>query len=161
MPSIEIICVGQEHPSGFRDRPFAILAERRLDSHREPSLFQKCFDDLQGCIYHLGNPILKRQADGWFFAYALLNDKCRNQSRSQYLQFKAEFVPFIKFMIFELVRASPSKQLVFTSDWQFGPKRAKSFGPITTEQFWKLHDTFKLRLNSLYDVVEKLSAPPR
>jgi len=150
MPSIEIICVQQKSPTDFGEMPFAVQAERKLASHRIPSLFQKDFEQMRGCIYHLGNPKLRREPDGWFFAYELLSE----QKHNRFLEFKSEFVPFIKFIFHELLKVSPAKQIVFTSDWQFGPKRPERFEPMTSEVFWKLHDSLKLRLNSLYYLSE-------
>ena len=58
MPSIEIVCIDQAEVSHFDNLPFLVEAENRLLSHREPhSLFQREFDVLKGCIYHLLNPM--------------------------------------------------------------------------------------------------------
>ena len=154
MPSIEIICIQQKDPSDFGEMPFAVQVEQKLVSHRIPSLFQTDFKQMRGCIYHLGNPKLRSETDGWYFAYELLSEKCLGQRDNHFLEFKSEFVPFVKFILYELLKASPIIQIAFTSDWQFGPKRPERFKPMTSEGFWKLHDTFKLRFNSLYYLSE-------
>jgi hypothetical protein len=134
--------------------PFAVRAENKLVSHRTPSLFQNDFNQMRGYIYHWGNPNMKCEKDGWFFAYELLSEKCLEQKNNRFLEFKSEYAPFVRFILHELLNASPIKQVVFTSDWQFGPKRAERFEPIISAGFWKLHDAFKLRLNSLYYLSE-------
>jgi len=59
MPSVEIICLRQVEPLQFDSLPFAVEAESMLISHRLPSHFQSDFDQLSGCIYHLGSLELK------------------------------------------------------------------------------------------------------
>jgi hypothetical protein len=83
VPSIEIVCIGQLASIDFNDLPFAVESSAELKSHRIPKpLFQKDSSDLQGCIYHLGNPDLKAQRTGRiFFAYELLSDPARSAPR--------------------------------------------------------------------------------
>lgn len=156
MPSIEIICVRQESPTDFTRLPFPVIAERDLVSHRTPSLFQMDFDTMRGCIYHLGNPSSGNDAEGFFFAHRLLSEKCRDQERNRFLEFDSQYIPAVRWLLQELLKASPAGRIIFTSDWQFGPRRTGRFDPIGSGQFWKLHDAFKLRLNALYPLRESL-----
>jgi len=45
---------------------------------------------------------------------------------------------------------SPEGRLLFTTDRQFGPRRARRFAPLGLDEFWRLHDRRALRLNAAY-----------
>ncbi|MGA2436458.1 MAG: hypothetical protein ABSG25_14380, partial [Bryobacteraceae bacterium] len=138
MPSIEIICIGQTSPRDFSHLPFAVECGTELKSHRMPRpLFRKDFASLTGCIYHLGNPDLKTQRKKrLFFAFDLLSDRARYASRSTFLEFRPESIPAIHDLFVSLIESSPIHQLLFTSDWQFGPKRPYRSSMVTIEEFW-------------------------
>ena len=148
MPSVEVICVGQPDPIDFADLPFAVAAESRLQSHRSPpSLFQRDFEQLQGCIYHLGSPHLKApNAPGCFTAGGLLVEWW------DVIYFKRWYVPHVERLLRELLAASPEGRLVFTSDYQFGPPVRRYRRPLTLATFWKRHADKRLRTNSLYPI---------
>ncbi len=148
MPTIEIVCVGQIEPLDFSELPFAVLAENKLVSHR--GLFQSDFDKLQGCIYHLGNPDLRGDEDGMFWAYELINDAIQENADEDYLKFDDEFIPHVKTMIGKLLAASPHSQVTFSSDWQFGTEDVRRFEAISEQKFWQFHDSCELRFNALY-----------
>ena len=148
MPSVEIICISQPEPIVFENMPFRIDAEKELRSHRTPSpLFQADFDQLTGCIYHL-----TKQSKGAFTAYELI-DVCWRE-----LRFKPEYVPYVQQILSMLLDASPQGKILFTSDYQFGPKRKRYKRPITLDKFWTLHDEGKLWANALYPVVQNKQA---
>jgi hypothetical protein len=154
MPSIELICINQKEPVTFPDAPFSIIGEDRLVSHRVPSpLFQSDFNALSGCIYHLGDPDLHdRPKQGVFTAYDLLSEQCRSQDETVFLEFNEEYVPFMKNLIQRLLHESPIGKVLFTSDYQFGPRDAQRYGVILSEGFWALHNTRKLRFNTSYEI---------
>ncbi|SRR5579872_613589 len=138
----------------FGHLPFAVESGMELKSHRTPKpLFGEDFAKLQGCIFHLGNPDLKNRRKGRaFFAYDLLSDRSRSAARPTFLEFRPEFVPGIRELLGSLVQSSPMREVLFTSDWQFGPKRAYRSPIVSLEEFWSLHDARKLRLNAAYPI---------
>ncbi len=137
MPSIEIICVEQAEPLQFEGLPFDVYAEKELISHRTPSpLFKSDFDAMSGCIYHI-----VRKNGGW---------NAGNLVDWEALKFKEEFSPYIKELLEVLLQASPVHQLIFTSDYQFGPDVKHYKRPRTLDKFWKAHDASKLHFNALY-----------
>lgn len=143
MPSVEIVCIGQTTPTVFEDIPFRIDAKSRLLSQRTPSpLFQNEFDALNGCIYHL-----IKHPNGACTAFELLD------SWWEELCFKPEYVPVVSRILNELLDASPSGQVLFTSDYQYGPKRRRYRRPIRISRFWELHKAGKLWANALYPLV--------
>lgn len=153
MPSIELICVGQREPTQLPAFPFAIRAEPQLISHRLPSIFQTDFDQLRGCIYHLGSPFCDAAGyEGAFFAYELLSKRCRDSNVHRFLEFAPEFLPGIFDLLGILLAASPARLVIFTTDWQCGPKSARRYRQITERTFWQRHKNRKLRLNALYSV---------
>lgn len=153
MPSIEIVCVGQEQPSDVPDYPFAVVSSTDLLSHRGPSsLFQRDFNQLRGCMYHLGNPECSASDyQGPFFAYELLRDE---QPEAIRLQFSAEYQETIKGLLLRLLRESPDGQVLFTTDWQAGPERPIRAGMVSWARFWAMHDAGELRLNTSYIIHE-------
>ncbi len=152
MPSIEIICIDQVDPIVFNDLPFAVEGGTEIKSHRIPRpLFARDFAGLKGCIYHLGNPDLKTHRTGRiFFAYDLLTDQARSASR--FLEFSPDFTPAIHQLLKSLIKSSPVRRLLFTSDWQFGPRRPYRSPILTLDEFWSLHNTQRLRLNAAYPI---------
>jgi hypothetical protein len=154
MPAIEIICPGQKSPSKYRGIPFPVLSETKLKSHRYPSHFQEDFDRMSGCIYHLGSPCYKGRRGGFFEAYELLSPKCLDQESPIYLEFRREFLPSVKRILKSLLQKSPTREIVFTSDYQGSPNRPRRFERIPLKQFWSLHRTKKLRFNALYVIPE-------
>jgi hypothetical protein len=151
MPTIELVCVAQAEPLDVSSLPFAVLAENKLLSHR--ALFQSDFDKLQGCIYHLGNPNLRGDEDGLFWAYELISDST-SEHEEDCLKFNDEFIPHVKKMLSQLLVASPVGQMTFSSDWQFGTKDVRRFEAITEGKFWEMHDACELRFNAFYKIVK-------
>jgi len=155
VPSIEIICIGQLNPSDFSHLPFAVESGTELKSHRGPRpLFREDFAGLKGCIYHLGDPDLKTRTTGAFVAFDLLSDRSRYAPRLTFLEFRPEFIPAIHDLLESLMKSSPVRQLLFTSDWQFGPNRAYRSSIVTLDEFWSLHKSRNLRLNGAYPICE-------
>ena len=152
VPSIEIICVGQEIPTDFSNLMMAVAGEAELVSHRTTPLFQTDFDELDGCIYHLGNPYLKfpENHDRIFLASELMKEYYEK------ILFFPKFRNELKIMLEVLLEQSPVGKLIFTSDYQFGPKPRKYKRPLTLDSFWRKHDSVQLPTNSLVQIVRKL-----
>ena len=154
MPSIEFISVQQREPLLLPHFPFAVRSESVLQSHRSPTpLFQLDFDQLRGCIYHLGNPFCDDAGyKGPFFAYELLSKRCQATGRPGFLEFEPSIVPSLFDLVGLLLAASPVGLLIFTTDWQAGPHPARRYRRITECTFWNRHACKKLRLNALYPI---------
>jgi hypothetical protein len=152
MPSIEIACVGLQQHRRPPQTTFDVLSEVGLVSHRIPSRFQSDFDATSGSVYHLGTPGQNTAASGAYTAYELLSDECHSQDPQVFLEFDQSHVPSLKELLLWLLESSPERLLLFTSDYQFGPGGSARFGPITTDEFWKLHDSRRLRMNALYSI---------
>ena len=153
MPSIEVLAVGQSRPVEVDGFPFAVAADAKLKSHRSPHpRFQDDFDSVSGIMYHLGNPSLKDNSDGrCFFAYKLLSEESK-KVEADFLEFAPEFRPAVEMLLAKLIAESPTEELVFTSDWQFGPDWTKREPALRLSDFWKLHDSRRLLLNALYPI---------
>ena len=157
MPSIEIVCIGQDRPLELGALPFAVESGTELVSHRKPSFFQADFDRLKGCIYHLGNPGLKEpNAPGAFFAWDLLSALCRGQEEGTFVHFADPYAGAVRLLMEKLLLSSPIRGLVFTSDHQFGPPVPMRFAETSFEVFWRLHDSRRLRMNALYPIAGSL-----
>ena len=152
MPSLEIICIGQSEPLDFSDLPFVVKAERELKSHRSPCpLFQQDFDKLTGCIYH----VLDNCQPGCGTCFELLirdwHDECGNSNgRDENVEFRNEYANGMKRMIERLLEDSPIGQVLFTTDYQFGPEPAQRFGPMTFAAFKDLYNAGHVRMNAAY-----------
>jgi hypothetical protein len=69
------------------------------------------------------------------------------------LEFAQLHVAAVRALLEWLLRHSPDRNLLFTSDWQFGPEGTQRFGAITLTAFWKLHDSRRLMLNAAYPII--------
>ena len=151
MPSIEIACLEAVAPPSPPSTSFALVYEDGLRSHRSPSpRFQLDFDALSGVLYHLGNPDLRDDDRAGYFAYNLLSEACRDADPSSFLEFDHGHVDSARTLLHWLLTVSPVGQVLFTSDWQFGPDWTQRFNPIDPTEFWRLHDSRKLLLNAAY-----------
>jgi hypothetical protein len=152
MPSLEIICIGQSEPLDFSDLPFVVKAERELKSHRLPSpLFQPDFDKLTSCIYH----VLDNCQPECNTCFELLirdwHDEAGNSNgRDENVEFRNEYANGMKRMIERLLEDSPVGQILFTTDYQFGPPEAQRFGPMTFTAFKDLYNAGHVRMNTAY-----------
>lgn len=154
MPSVEIACVGLEQPMPVATKGFVVEAEPGLVSHQAQPRFQKDFDGLEGCLYHLGFPSRRDPHLGRpFAAYELLSPACREPFPPSMLEFAGNHVAEIRVVLATIVAASPERRALFTTDWQYGPEWAHRFGPVTLAEFWQLHASRMLYLNTAYEVV--------
>ncbi len=143
MPSLEIICLEQAEPSNFSLLPFLIEAESDLVSHRSPTpFFQTDFDGLTGCIYHLLD-------DGKVTAFDLMKRDWYHDDSDDNMEFRSEYAPSLKKILEKLLHSSPVRQILFTTDYQFGPDTER-FGLISFEKFWQMHDAGRIRMNTSY-----------
>ena len=153
MPSIEIACIGLTKFAGLPPTTFAVVADPGLKSHRGPlPLFQADFDRLSGCLFHLGNRGLDQLVGGPFFADELLSARSRDADPASVLEFAPSYVDSLRRFMEWLLSVSPAQRLLFTSDWQFGPKEARRFRSVDLDAFWELHDSGKLLLNAAYPI---------
>ena len=151
MPSIEIAVIGLVKPVAPPPTSFLVVYEAGLKSHRVPSRFQSDFDRISGSLYHLGNPGLS-VGGGAFFASDLLSPESHEGDSSSFLEFAQPHVASVHALLDWLLRNSPDGNLLFTSDWQFGPEDTQRLGPVSLSGFWRLHDSRKLMLNAAYPV---------
>ena len=145
MPTIEIVCLEQKEPLALRELSFAVEAETPIVSHR--GLFYEEFKVLNGYIYHLGSPNMRQRINGFFYAAELLD---WGVSNSGALKFLPEFAPEVRQLCTDLLKASPVQTILFSSDYQFGPKERRHERPLKHETFWRKHDAGELRLNARY-----------
>lgn len=142
MPSIEILC---EKPKGSFNKescPFAIDIDKNCISHRGSfSLFQKDFDSIKGILLHL------RSSQTDITAYDLINI-----GDDDYFNFKQAYKKSIFSLLEDLLNLSSTGKIIFTSDYQFGPSEPSYEEISGLGEFYKLHESEKLRLNSLYKI---------
>jgi len=153
MPSIEIACIDLQETDTPPPTSFAVVCERGLLSHRSPSpRFQADFNVLSGCLYHLGNPGLTGATGGILVAHELLSEACRASEPSSFLEFDRNHLTSMRILLEWLLERSPLGQLLFTTDWQFGPADSFRAPALNLAHFWSLHDSRRLRLNAAYPI---------
>jgi len=151
MPSIELICVGQLNPIDCSDLSFQVEAESRLLSHRGlTSSFQRDFDKLSGCIYHLLD-------DKGPTAYELLKrnwyDKEGNDlGTGENIQFLEQHEDSFQSLVRQLIDASPVSRLVFASNYQFSTNPFRRHRVKRISEFFHLYSEGKIRMNGLYPI---------
>ncbi|MBW4638338.1 MAG: hypothetical protein KME05_08890 [Gloeocapsa sp. UFS-A4-WI-NPMV-4B04] len=149
MPSLEIICINQQEPSDFSQLPFIVEVEKELGSHRIPApRFQLDFDKLSGCIYHLldGNSPTCYDLLVWDWRDSEGNCNGRDES----VVFKDEYAAALKGVLEKLLSSSPVGQILFTTDYQFGPEVTQRFEPMPFVEFQELYNAGKVRMNASY-----------
>jgi len=157
MPSIEIACIGLETPIEPPPTSFAVVYEAGLKSHRSPEpRFQRDFNEMSGSLYHLGSPQFTGTNTGCFIAYDVLSDDSRNAEPASFLEFAPEHVPSAQELLVWLLDASPKGELLFTSDWQFGPDWSRRSGPVSIADFWRQHGSHEILLNSSYPIMRSV-----
>lgn len=135
--------------------PFALEISPDRRSRRSPEpRFQSNFDALSGVLYHFGNSTCK--LGGYFFAYALL---APGSNRANVLELAREFASAVKDFLERLPAASAVGQLLFMTDWQFGPEHALWFGPLGLDAFWREYEQRRVLLNAAY-TIQKIRRGP-
>ena len=151
MPSIEVLCVGLSATKPIPETSFAVLCDPSCQSHRGPTpRFQADFDRLGGVLFHVGNADLAGEPDGSFFAYDILSDASRGADPRTFLELAPAHVASAQRFLDWPLASSPSGQIVFTSDWQFGPDWTHRFDALDLTEFWRRHASRELLLNSAY-----------
>ena len=164
MPTIEIVSLGAEK-FGLDQSEFdlLIIEENKLLSHR--GLFYDVLKKQIGSIIHIGNPDLKYDKEGGCFAgkiidwsfkpgWIILPDIDRKETRANQdfqFKFKVEFQKEIAKIINIGFQNSPSKNVYFLTDYQFGPEKA-TIKDMRITDFWEFHGTQGLSWNVLYNL---------
>jgi hypothetical protein len=149
-PLVEIACVGLALPVAIRASGIVVQAEAGLKSQSSAPRFQNELDGLSGCLYRLGQPL---EGSGAVSAYELLSPASREAFPPSALEFAPAHRAAVERLLEEIQGASPEGRVLFTSDWQYGPEWAHRFGPLTLPEFWSLHATRHLYLNTAYEIV--------
>lgn len=149
-PLLEIACLGLTEPAPIRASGLVVQAEKGLRSQSLAPRFQGELDGLQGCLYRLGQPL---EGSGVASAYELLSAASREAFPPSALEFAPAHRAAVERLLEEIQSASPEGRVLFTSDWQYGPEWAHRFGPLTLREFWSLHATRHLYLNTAYEIV--------
>jgi len=169
MPTIEIASFNAK---GFglnqADFDIAIIEEDKLESHR--GLFHEILIKQNGSIIHIGNPDMKTDKQGGFFAGEIIdwdfepgdiiipefdeNKSTINREANQQFKFKNldQFKPEIDKLLKIALDNSPIKKVCFLTDYQFGPERGKTQIIITISDFWTQHDNDGLSINTMYEM---------
>ena len=136
MPTIELVSLSCSRvPKIPRYRSFGWLADAKLDSHR--TLFQSLFDEQRGVIFHLGNKEQEQNPNGYWFAGMVMD-----WEKAKTVFFPQDAFDEFQDLLSRLLRASPEKRVIFSTDYQFGGRRAV-FGEIRLKTFLTMHATQK------------------
>lgn len=169
MPTIEIASINSTE-LGLDQAKFdvAIIEENKLESHR--GLFYDLLRQQNGVIIHIGNPDIKDNKEGGFFAGQVIdwdfepteiylpefdeNDPTDNRGANQQFKFKflEQFKPDIDKLLKVALDKSPVKKVCFLTDYQFGPEKERIEIIYTINDFWARHDNEGLRLNTMYEI---------
>lgn len=169
MPTIEIASFNSTG-LGLNQANFdvAIIEDNKLESHR--GLFYDLLRQQNGVIVHIGNPDLKEDKEGGFFAGGIIdwdfepreiffpefnkNDPTDNHGANQ--QFKFKFLDQYKTDIDKLLKIaldkSPIRKVCFLTDYKFGPENGKTEVIYNISDFWTQHENEGLGLNTLYEM---------
>jgi hypothetical protein len=169
MPTIEIASINSTG-LGFNQADFdlAIIEEYKLESHR--GLFYDLLRQQNGVIVHIGNPDLKDDKEGAFFAGTIVDwsfepddiiilendEKELTYNNGANQQFRFKFLEQYKSDINKLIKtaldSSPIQKVYFLTDYQFGPLTATKETGNSIEDFWDIHHKNGLVCNRLYEI---------
>ena len=172
MPTIEIASINSiSLRLNQADFDVANIEENKLESHR--GLFFSLLRQQNGTIVHIGNPDLKDDKEGGYFAGDLIDwnfepteisftkfdENKPTDNHEAYQQFKFKFLEQYKPDIDKLLKIaidnSPIKKVYFLTDYQFGPEVGGSEIIFTISNFWAQHDNYGLNLNTIYEMYER------
>ncbi|MEO1131456.1 MAG: hypothetical protein AAFX40_01985 [Cyanobacteria bacterium J06639_1] len=146
MPTIEMISIGASWPLQLPSYSgFAYQSEREIVSHR--SLFQSILDELEGVIVHLANKNLEKHRGFWFTGRLMDWEQEDNVMR-----FKQDVLPQVVSLMHQLIQYSPTSDLIFLTDYQFGGQRQVIESLMSASEFLRLHDENQLNFNTLYRI---------
>jgi hypothetical protein len=169
MPTIEIISINSKK-LGLNQADFevAIIEENKLRSHR--GLFDALLEKQEGVIIHIGNPDMKNNTDGGFFAGKIIdwnfepsdlimpqvdvngpNDKWAT-NRQYLFKFLDKYKSDIDKLLKIAMNKSPIKKVCLLTDYQFGPEHEETKKINTINSFWIEHDTNGLTFNTMYEM---------
>ena len=149
MPTIEIVsinCTGLNLEQ--EDFEIAIIKEDKLESHR--GLFYDFLKVQTGVIIHLGNANFKFNKGNGFFAGELIDWDSKMEKN---LKFKEKYKTEIDKLLMLSIDNSPICKTYFLFDYQF--ENGIDEVELTTQDFWKIHDTEGLKFNKLYQLTGK------
>lgn len=151
LPSIELICIGQKNPIDCSSYSFPVEPSKELISNRaHSSSFQSDFELLNGCMYRV-------HEEKGRTAYELLKkDWHDEEGKDNGIDNDIKFIPehdssFVQ-LIKDLIQTSPVGEIVFTSDYQFGPEEYIRFEKLTISEFIIIYRNKGLRMNSSYRI---------
>lgn len=58
----------------------------------------------------------------------------------------------LKDLINRIIDSSPCNEILFSTDYQFGPDESEDYGTISLADFFGLHSLGKLRWNTIYTI---------
>ena len=162
MPTIEIVSLGAtELVLDQKEFELAIIEEKEIVSHR--GLFADYLEDKKGVIVHIGNPEFRFAKDEYFFAGMIVDwdfnpgsiesycaeddeDCSHHDLRFKFLiDYQIEIDRIISFGF----EKSPQNELLFLTDYQFGPIKPE-YKEMNYKEFWCQHDNEGLEWNVLY-----------
>lgn len=162
MPTIEIVSLDAKMPIlNQNDYDIAIIEESELRTHR--ALFDGFLRDKSGLMVHLGNPDMKSDKEGGFWAGKIINwevspgnltipafnDGETGADQDERFKFKDKYEVEVRRLVELYLNQSPLKVAYFLTDYQFGPAKA-SYAQVTLNQFWQEHRDAGLYWNRLY-----------
>ena len=172
MPTIEIVSFNSSGLGLNQDEyDVALIEENELRSHR--GLFYNKLKKQNGVIIHIGNPDMKGDKEGGFFAGAIIdwgfqpdeilipefdeNKPTNNSEANQQFQFKFldQYKKDIDRLMFAALNNSPIGKACFLTDYQFGPEVGKTQNIFSISNFWAQHDKHGLDLNTMYEFTRR------
>jgi hypothetical protein len=163
MPTIEVVSIGCEAVPALPEfSVFDYEAETSVHSHR--SLFYDFYKGVKGGIVHLfdkdceirssAGSIVEWDPEGFIVIGGSEEDQ-DGAYRDGELFFRAEVVPELRQLMELMLDSSPTWEIYFSTDYQFGPREAWRMPGYSFSSFWEEHEAKGLRFNSLYHIEGK------
>ena len=177
MPTIEIISINAKEIPNLKDfESFAFICEDKLESHR--ALFDdELKENYQGIILHLGNKEFQKDKEqgtiGPWFASDLINfdfvgevelpiidkgnqiegvEQWWGSDQTFLFKFEEAAINDLRDILEQMITLSPGKEILFLTDYQFGPEKPLHKGIISLSEFFEDHNKVGLIWNCMYHI---------
>ena len=164
MPTVEIVSIDCR---AMPKLPTFVSFDLRVDAEPRPhrALFRRVYARLRGVMVHLGNK--GADPDGFWFASDVIDWRGEEvqlptvradaplpqwwgEDQAMLFRFNEGAASEVRELMERMIAVSPVKQVVFATDYQFGPSRSAIHRPGGVEEFFRRHDEVGLRWNTMY-----------
>jgi hypothetical protein len=120
------------------------------------SLFQHVLDGLDGTMIHLGDFSYHPEDPCWFCGHVV---EYPDPEDGNHFRYEPDAFGELITLLSLMQADSPTRHVIFLTDYQFGPEEAEIEHLATLDDFKRLNSEGKIRFNTLYHIGGKNAEP--